>query len=80
MEIKLVLNKRSLKHLINHLGEDRVTIINVENDGYTHISFEVNDYRDVLAVLHAGTDSGLELGLYGVNGKPEEKKVEEIVA
>ena len=76
MQIKLVLNSRTVKHLKKNLGEDRVTIIEDEGDGYFVVSFEVSKPIDVLYIIHAGQDSGLELAWYGPNGKPEENKLE----
>ena len=73
MEIKLVLNPRLVKSLIKHLGADKLTILETDNEGYQYVSFEVNHSADVLKLLHAGTDSGLELGLYGSKGKQEDK-------
>ena len=69
MEIKLVLNPRLVKSLIKHLGADKLTVLETDTDGYQYVSFEVNHSIDVLKLLHAGTDSGLGLGLYGEEGK-----------
>jgi len=78
MIIKLVLADRNVKHLIEQLGEDKVTILErgEEVDGYSYVQFEVTGYSDVLHVFHAGTNSGLELGLYGPKGKPAEKEID----
>jgi len=73
MTVKLVLNNRGVKALIASFGPERITILEPEEDGYSYISFEVNHAMDVLSVFHAGTDSGLELGLYGTKGKPVEE-------
>ena len=80
MQVKLTINPRTFKHLVKNLGADRVTVIDTDNEGYPYVSFEVNSNMDALSLLHAGQDSGVELCLYGVNGKPEEKKVEVAVA
>lgn len=73
MQVKLVLNARSVRALTNHFGSENITVIEPEDaQGYSRLSFEVKNDMDVLKVLHAGTDSGLELGLYGLNGKPQE--------
>ena len=73
MTVKLVLNPRLVKHLQQQLGDDRVTILEVDADGFKYVSFEIRHDMDVLSLLHAGNDSGLELGIYGPNGKPTEK-------
>ena len=80
MQIKLVINPRTFKHLVSNLGEDRVSVISIDADGYPYVSFEIRSYIDALHLLHAGQDSGLDLAWYGPNGKPEENKVEEKVA
>ena len=80
MQVKLVLNPRTFKHLLKNLGEERVTLINIDKDGYPYVSFEINSSMDALSLIHAGTDAGVELGLYGPDGKPEENKVTVTVA
>lgn len=71
MEIKLVLADNRVKHLSKSLGEGRVEVLENQGDGYSYVRFYVTNNSDVLSVFHAGTDAGLELGLYGPNGKPE---------
>ena len=61
MQIDLILNSRNVRNLSNQLGEGRVTIISTDAEGYQHVAFEVNDMWDVLSILHAGQDSGIEL-------------------
>jgi hypothetical protein len=73
MTVKLVLNDRGVKALIASFGPEKITILGSEGDGYSYVSFEVKNGMDVLKVFHAGTDSGLELGLYGTKGKPVEE-------
>ena len=80
MQIKLVLNSRTVKCLQKSLGEDRVTILGRDVDGYVEVSFEIRHDMDALYLIHAGQDSGLELAHYGSNGKPVENKVEVTVA
>ena len=72
MQVSLVLNPRTTKCLKANLGADRVTAVERE-DGYMSVNFEITTWMDVLHVLHAGQDSGLELGLYGTEGKPLQK-------
>lgn len=71
MTVKLVLNNRTVRCLQDNLGEDRVTILGPDGDRYSEVMFEITHSIDVLHVIHAGQDSGLELGLYGAKGKPE---------
>ena len=73
MQVKLMLNNRTVKCLQEHLGKERVTIIEKDADGYSSVEFELKDRMDVLYIIHAGQDSGLELAHYGVDGKPKEK-------
>jgi hypothetical protein len=80
MQIKLAINPRTFKHLVKSLGEDRVSVISIDADGYVETSFEIRHDMDALYLIHAGQDSGLELAHYGPNGKPEENKVEVTVA
>jgi hypothetical protein len=73
MQVKLVLNSRAVRTLIDHFGSENVTILVPEDaQGFSKVSFEIKNDMDVLKVFHAGTDSGLELGLYGLKGKPQE--------
>jgi len=73
MDVRLVLSESKVNHLQSNLGEDRVTILSTDSEGYSVVTFEVNDSWDVLKVLHAGNDAGLELGMYGSKGKPKQK-------
>ena len=73
MTVKLVLNDRAVKALIASFGSERITILGPDGEEYSYISFEVKNDMDVLRVFHAGTDSGLELGLYGPKGRPVEE-------
>ena len=61
MKIELILNNRNVRNLINNLGENRVTVLSTDGEGYQHVAFEVNGMMDVLSVLHAGQDSGIEI-------------------
>ena len=72
MQVSLVLNPRTTRCLQANLGAENVTAVERE-DGYMSVEFEIRNYMDVLYVLHAGQDSGLELGLYGTEGKPLQK-------
>jgi VCBS repeat-containing protein len=63
MQVELVLNDRTVHHLTNQLGEGRVTILSTDKDGYHHVSFDINGMRDVLCIIHAGQDRGVELAL-----------------
>ena len=72
MQVSLVLNPRTTKCLQAQLGAERVTAVERE-DGYLKVEFELRNYMDVLHCIHAGQDSGLELGLYGTEGKPLQK-------
>jgi len=76
MTVKLVLNNRAVRALIASFGPERVTVLEPDGDSFSYITFEVNSDMDVLRVFHAGTDSGLELGLYGTKGKPVEEAKE----
>jgi hypothetical protein len=74
MTVKLVLNSRTVRCIQDNLGADRVTILedNYEGGrGDKYIQFEVETWVDVLHLIHAGQDSGLELGLYGIKGDPK---------
>lgn len=73
MDVRLVLSESKVRHLQSNLGEDRVTIIKTDGEGYSVVHFEVNSDWDVLKVIHAGNDAGLEFGMYGPEGKPEQK-------
>jgi len=74
MTVKLVLNNRTVRCIQDNLGAERVTIV---EDNYTgdnsdkYILFEIESWVDVLHIIHAGQDSGLELGLYGLKGDPK---------
>lgn len=70
MVVKLVMGNSRVNHLINHLGEGRVKILEAQENGYSYVEFEVRGNSDVLSIFHAGTDAGLELGLYGPGGNP----------
>ena len=61
MQIELILNNRNVRNLINQLGEGRVSIISTDAEGYQHVAFEINGMMDVLSILHAGQDSGIEI-------------------
>ena len=71
MVVKLVLGNDRVNHLIKHLGEGRVKILELQENGYSYVQFDVKSNSDVLSIFHAGTDAGLELGLYGPSGKPK---------
>jgi hypothetical protein len=73
MDCRLVLSESKVRHLQAHLGEDRVTIVSTDGDGYSVVHFEVRSDWDVLQVLHAGNDAGLEFGMYGPEGRPKQK-------
>jgi len=74
MTVKLVLNNRTVRCIQENLGAERVTIVedNYNGDqGDKFIQFEVESWIVVLHLIHAGQDSGLELGLYGSKGNPK---------
>jgi hypothetical protein len=73
MTVKLVMADSRIQHLEKHLGEGRIKILEAQEGGYSYIEFEIIGNCDVLSVFHAGTDAGLELGLYGTKGKPVEE-------
>ena len=74
MTVKLVLNNRTVRCIQENLGAERVTILedNYGDDNTSkYIQFEIESWVDVLHIIHAGQDSGLELGLYGSKGDPK---------
>ena len=73
MQVKLVLNNRTVRCLQDSLGEDRVTIIENEGPDSKYIEFEINGYVDALRLIHAGQDAGIELALYGTKGRKREE-------
>ena len=78
MICKLVLAHDKIEALKVEFGDDRITTIGEpDNEGYARVEFEVRHDYDVLRVLHAGVKAGLDLGLYGPNGR---KKVSVTVA
>lgn len=81
MQVKLVLNNRTVKCLQDNLGEGRVTILDAvqyKDSGSSCIQFDVKNYMDVLHLIHAGQDAGVELALYGEKGK-QAKEAKEVV-
>jgi hypothetical protein len=71
MQVKLVLNNRTVRCLQENLGEGRVTIIENDGDHSKYVEFEINSFIDALYLIHAGQDSGIELALYGTKGDPK---------
>jgi len=74
MTVKLVLNNRTVRCIQENLGAERVTILegNYGDDSTSkYIQFEILSWTDVLQLIHAGQDSGLELALYGTKGDPK---------
>jgi hypothetical protein len=74
MTVKLVLNNRTVRCIQENLGAERVTILedNYGDDSTSkYIQFEILSWIDALQLIHAGQDSGLELGLYGPKGDPK---------
>lgn len=61
MTVKLVLNRETVGYLSSNLGEGRVTILEDHGDGYVYVSFEVKTSMDVLSILHAGQDRGVNM-------------------
>ena len=78
MKVKLVLNNRTVRCIQESLGADRVTILEQYDKDSKYIQFEIKTQTDALFLIHAGQDSGMQLALYGVEGRPVEK--EEAVA
>ena len=74
MNVRLVLALDKIEALKGEFGNDRIVIIgDADNEGYCRVEFEVRHNYDVLSVLHAGVKAGLDLGLYGPEGKPKQK-------
>ena len=73
MQVKLVLNNRTVRCLQDNLGADRVTIIEDDGPDSKYIEFEINGFVDALRLIHAGQDAGIELALYGWMGKKREE-------
>ena len=73
MQVKLVLNNRTVRCLQDNLGVDRVTIIEDDGPDSKYIEFEINGFVDALRLIHAGQDAGIELALYGSKGKKREE-------
>lgn len=73
MTVKLVLNNRTVRCIQEHLGADRVTILEQYDADSKYIKFEIGSYTDALFLIHAGQDSGVQLALYGPEGRPVEK-------
>jgi hypothetical protein len=71
MTVKFVISGERFKHLEKYV--DGIEVLKTDDDGYKYISFEIKGDADVLRIFHAGTDAGLELGLYGPKGKPVEE-------
>lgn len=73
MKVELVLNNRTVRALQDQLGADRVTIVEQWDADSKCVRFELKSNADVLFLIHAGQDSGVQLCLYGVEGRPVEK-------
>ena len=73
MKASFVIGDRKAELLAEHLGKDRVVIGPYDSDGYARVEFEIRNSMDVLSILHAGQDFGLELGLYGPGYRPKGK-------